>query len=323
MAVNTKALETYDSKTIREELADAENMISPTETPFLSSIAKKSSCSNTKSEWPVVELGAVDPNNAVPEGEDAPAIDDPVVALRMVNYTQILDKVVKVSDTSQRVDGAAKVEKLAKQISYKLKELKRDKETILLANAAAVPGAGVGATTRKMAGFEAFIITNASRGATGAAPTLSGTTDGYPNAAHTPGTTRALTEDILNTVMQSVWQQGGNVKYAIVGPANKRLISKTFNGTATKYKDQDDKKIISAIDYYESDFGTIEIVADRFSNPASVLLIDPEHVSICELQPTRQIELARTGHTENRLIQSEMTLEVNNQKAHGIITATV
>jgi hypothetical protein len=265
----------------------------------------------------------VDPNNAVPEGEDAPAIDAAVVALRMQNYTQILDKVVKVSDTSQRVDGAAKVEKLAKQISYKLKELKRDKETILLANAAAVPGAGVGATTRKMAGFEAFIITNASRGATGAAPTLSGTTDGYPNAAHTPGTTRALTEDILNTVMQSVWQQGGNVKYAIVGPANKRLISKTFNGTATKFKDQDDKKIISAIDYYESDFGTIEIVADRFSNPASVLLIDPEHVSICELQPTRQIELARTGHTENRLIQSEMTLEVSNQKGHGIVTATV
>lgn len=323
MAVNTKALETYDSKTIREELADAENMISPTETPFLSSIARKSSCSNTKYEWPVVELGAVDPNNAVPEGEDAPSIDDPVVALRMQNYTQILDKVVKVSDTSQRVDGAASVEKLAKQISYKLKELKRDKETILLANAAAVPGAGVGATTRKMAGFEAFIITNASRGASGAAPTLSGTTDGYPNAAHTPGTTRALTEDILNTVMQSVWQQGGNVKYAIVGPANKRLISKTFNGTATKYKDQDDKKIISAIDYYESDFGTIEIVADRFSNPASVLLIDPEYVSICELQPTRQIELARTGHTENRLIQSEMTLEVSNQKAHGIVTATV
>jgi len=323
MAVSSAALETYDSKTIREELADAENMISPTETPFLSSIAKKSSCSNTKYEWPVVELGAVDPNNAVPEGEDAPAIDAAVVALRMQNYTQILDKVVKVSDTSQRVDGAAKVEKLAKQISYKLKELKRDKETIFLANVVAVPGAAVGATTRKVAGLEAWLITNASRGATGAAPTLSGTTDGYPNAAHTPGTTRALTEDILNTVMQSVWQQGGNVKYAIVGPANKRLISKTFNGTATKFKDQDDKKIISAIDYYESDFGTIEIVADRFSNPASVLLIDPEHVSICELQPTRQIELARTGHTENRLIQSEMTLEVSNQKGHGIVTATV
>ena len=323
MAVSSAALETYDSKTIREDLTDAENMISPTETPFISSIAGKASATNTKHEWPVVELGAVDASNAVAEGEDAPAVDAAVLALRMANYSQIMDKVVKVTDTSQRVDGAAKVEKLAKQISYKLKELKRDKETIFLANAVAVPGAAVGATTRKAAGLEAWLITNASRGSGGAAPTLSGTTDGYPNAAHTPGTTRALTEDILNTVMQSVWQQGGNVKYAIVGPANKRLISKTFNGTATKFKDQDDKKIISAIDYYESDFGTIEIVADRFSNPASVLLIDPEFVKIVDLQPTRQLELARTGHTENRLIQYEGTLEVGNQKSCGIVTATV
>ena len=199
MAVNSAALETYDSKTIREDLTDAENMISPTETPFISSIAGKASATNTKFEWPVVELGAVDASNAVPEGEDAPSIDAPVVALRMANYTQIMDKVVKVTDTSQRVDGAAKVEKLAKQISYKLKELKRDKETIFLANAVAVPGAAVGATTRKAAGLEAWLITNASRGSGGAAPTLSGTTDGYPNAAHTPGTSRTITEDMLKS----------------------------------------------------------------------------------------------------------------------------
>lgn len=321
MAVNSSALETYDSKTIREDLTDAENMISPTETPFISSIAGKGSCSNTKHEWPVVELGAVDANNAVPEGEDAPAPDAPVVALRMANYTQIMDKVVKVTDTSQRVNGAANVEKIAKQISYKLKELKRDKETIMLANVAANPGAAVGATTRKLAGFEAFIITNASRGASGAAPTLSGTTDGYPNAAHTPGTTRTLTEDMLNSTVQSCWTNGGEVRYGIVGPAVKRLISKTFNGYATKYKDADAKRLVNAVDFYESEFGVIEIIPDRFSNAASMLLIDPEYVKICDLQPTRQLELARTGHTENRLIQYEGTLEVGNQKAHGIISA--
>ena len=322
MAVNSAALETYDSKTIREDLTDAENMISPTETPFISSIAGKGTAANTKFEWPVVELGSVDANNAVPEGEDAPSIDSPVVALRMINYTQIMDKVVKVTDTSQRVDGAAKVEKLAKQISYKLKELKRDKETIFLANSAAVPGAAVGATTRKVAGLEAWIITNASRGAsTGAAPTLSNTTDGYPNAAHVPGTTRTLTEDMLNTVVQSCWTNGGEVKYGIVGPAVKRLISKTFNGYATKYKDADAKRLVNAVDFYESEFGIIEIIPNRFSNAASMILVDPEYVKIVDLQPTRQLELARTGHTENRLIQYEGTLEVGNQKAHGIITA--
>ena len=294
MAVNSAALETYDSKTIREDLTDAENMISPTETPFISSIAGKASATNTKFEWPVVELGAVDASNAVPEGEDAPSIDAPVVALRMANYTQIMDKVVKVTDTSQRVDGAV-----------------------------AVPGAAVGATTRKAAGLEAWLITNASRGSGGAAPTLSGTTDGYPNAAHTPGTSRTITEDMLNTVIQSCWTQGGEVKYGIVGPGVKRTISKTFNGYATKYKDADAKRLVSAVDFYESEFGLIEIIPNRFSNAASMILIDPEFVKIVDLQPTRQLELARTGHTENRLIQYEGTLEVGNQKAHGIITAVV
>ena len=324
MAVSSAALETYDSKTIREDLTDAENMISPTETPFISSIAGKASATNTKFEWPVVELGAVDAANAVAEGEDAPSdANGPTVALRMANYTQIMDKVVKVTDTSQRVDGAAKIEKLAKQISYKMKELKRDKETIFLANAVAVPGAAVGATVRKTAGLEAWLITNASRGSGGAAPTLSGTTDGYPNAAHTPGTARTITEDMLNTVIQSCWTQGGEVKYGIVGPGVKRTISKSFNGYATKYKDADAKRLVSAVDFYESEFGLIEIIPNRFSNAASMILIDPEFVKIVDLQPTRQLELARTGHTENRLIQYEGTLEVGNQKAHGIITAVV
>lgn len=321
MPVSASALETYDSKTIREDLTNAENMISPTETPFISSIAGKASATNTKHEWPVVELGAVDPNNAVAEGEDSPAVDNPVLALRMANYSQIMDKVVKVTDTSQRVDGAASVEKLAKQISYKLRELKRDKEAIFTSNTPANPGAAVGAQVRRTAGFEAWIITNASRGVGGTAPTLSGTTDGYPNAAHSPGTLRTLTEDMLNTVIQSCWSNGGEVKYGIVGPAVKRLISKTFNGYATKYKDADAKRLVNAVDFYESEFGAIQIVPDRFSNSQSMLLIDPEYVKIFDLQPTRQIELARTGHTENRLIQYEGGLEVGNQKAHGIITA--
>jgi hypothetical protein len=322
MAVNAATLQTYDSKTLREDLSDAENMISPTETPFISSIAGKSGkASNTKFEWPLVALAAVDTANKVAEGEDAPAVDAAIVAARRVNYTQIMDKLVKVSDTSQKVDGAANVEKLAKQIAYKLKELKRDKEYRLLANLPAVPGAVDGGTIRETAGFEAFIITNASRGGTGAAPTLSATPDGYPNAAHTPGTPRAITEDILNTVMQACWTTGGEPKYGLVGPSTKRTISKTFNGYATKYKDADDRKLVNAIDVYESDFGQIQIVPDRFSNAASMMLIDPEYVGIKDLQPTKQKELAVTGHSESRLIVWEGGLEVGNEGAHGIITA--
>lgn len=322
MAVNAAALETYDSITLREDLSDAENMISPTETPFISMIAGKGKATKTLHEWPLVELAAASGTNRVAEGEDAPAIDAPTLALRRSNYTQISDKVVKVSDTSQKMDGAASVEKIAKQIAYKLKELKRDKEKMLLDNVKADPGAAAGATVRASAGLPAFIITNASRGAGGLPPTLSGTTNGYPNAIATDGTLRDFTEDHLNSVIQSVWTQGGEPKYCLVSPVNKRVVSTTFDGYATKYKSADDKKIVSAIDVYESDFGQVQIVPDRFQRGRDVFVIDPDYVDYIDLQPTRQFELARTGHTDNRLIQCEYSIEVGNEKSQGIIADT-
>jgi hypothetical protein len=322
MAVAAEALETYDSNTIREDLSDAENMISPTETPFYSMIAGRASASNVQFDWPVVALAGVDATNRVPEGEDAPAVNDPNVALRFSNFTQISDKIVKVSDSSQRVDGAANVEKLAKQISYKLKELKRDCESMLLSHAVGVPGSS--GVARSTAGFGSFLITNTSRGATtGADPGYSGTTEGYPDTAPVGGDARALTETLFNDMMQTVWTSGGEPKYALCDPINKRIISENFDGFATKYKDGDDKKIINAVDIYESDFGEVQIVPDRFMGEIDdVFLIDPDYVKVRDLQPTRQLPLARTGHTENRLIQKEYGLEVSNEAAHGVIADT-
>lgn len=320
-AVAANALETYDSITIREDLSDAENMISPVETPFMSRIAGRTTASNKYHEWPIVELGSVNSSNRVPEGEDAPGVDTPILALRRGNYTQISDKVVKVSDTSQRVDGAANVEKLSKQIAYKLKELKRDKETMLLANVAAVPGAAEGATTRVAAGLSAFSITNDQLGTSGVSPTLSGTTTGYPNAAATNGTLRNFDETMLGNAIQAIWTEGGDPKYVLCSPTNKKTIS-DFTGNATKYKSADDKKIVRSIDVYESDFGQVQVIPDRFSPARDVFVLDPEFIKIAELQPTRQLELARTGHTENRLIQCEYTLEVGNEKAMAVVRDT-
>lgn len=321
MAVEAAALETYDMTTIREDLTDQENMISPTETPFQSMIAGSGKAKSTLHEWPLTELGAVDSANRVAEGEDAPPTDNPVVSSRRSNFTQISDKKVRVSDTSQQIDAAANINDLAKQITYKLRELKRDKETMFLSKA--LGSAGASGTARSSAGLYCFLITNADRGATGTAPTLSGSTAGYPNAAGTAGTGRALTEAIFNSVMQSIWTQGGDVKYALVSAINKRLISTTFTANATRYKDADERNLISAIDIYESDFGKVKIIADRFTLGSAVYMIDPEFVKICTLMATRQIPLARTGHSESRLIQGEYTLEVGNEKACGVVADTL
>lgn len=321
MAVNANTEKTYDVSTIREDLQDAYISISSTETPFQAAIGRKS-VSNTYYEWPVVDLAAPTVNRVL-EGESAPGNDAPTNANRMGNYTSISDKVVEVSDTADSVNGAADIQTVAKQVAFKLKELKRDLEVMLLSNVAA--NAGAAATARVTAGLPAFLTSNVSRGSSGANPTLSGTTSGYPNAAATDGTARALTEQMLKDVIAACWNNGAEPSIVLCGSAVKQKISSTFTGSATKYQDMTDKKkLVAAIDIYVSDFGTLQIVPSRFLETRTVaardvFVLDPSYARMTFLQNVKQRPLARTGHSERRLISVEWGLQVDTEKAHGVI----
>lgn len=321
MAVNANTEKTYDVTTIREDLQDAYIDISSTETPLQAAIGRKS-VSNTYFEWPVVSL-ASPTTNRVLEGEAAPGNDAPTNAVRLGNYTQISDKVVEVSDTADSVNGAADIQTVAKQVAFKLKELKRDMEVMCLSNVAAI--AGNSTTARVTAGLPAFLRTNVSRGVGGANGTLSGTTAGYPNAAATDGTPRALTEQMLKDVIASCWNNGAEPSIVLCGSAVKQKISSTFTGSATKYQDMTDKKkLVAAIDIYVSDFGTLQIVPSRFLETRTVaardvFVLDPNYARMTFLQNVKQRPLARTGHAERRLISVEYGLQVDTEAAHGII----
>jgi hypothetical protein len=329
MAVAAKTFETYQNSLIFEDLQNAYSMLSPTECPFQMAVGS-GTCDATNYEWPVVELNAVDPTNRVIEGEDAPATDDPTNGVRLANFTQISDKKIIVSHTSEAVSAAAdNLQKIAKQMTFKMKELKRDKEVMFLQNIAA--SAGASGTARTAAGFPAFLRTNTIFAAGGADPTLSGITEGYPDAAATDGTApEGFTEDQFNDAIQMAWENGGDPTLVLVNANNKRIISETFVGNATRYKDTVDQKVINSIDFYESDFGTLTIVPTRFMLPADgvggtnfmVLGIDPEFVHILYLEALQEAPLAKTGHNNKRLMWTEYTLQVDNEAAHFIIRDT-
>jgi len=317
MGVTANTNETYDVSTIREDLQDALISISPTETPFMTSIGRRS-VKNTYFEWPVVELAAPDTGNVVIEGDATPGNDAPTNASRLANYTQISDKVVEVSDTADTVNGAGDAQTVAKQIAYKLKELKRDMEQMLVGhNNAAVAGAS--GTARETASLSAFLRTNVDRGAGGANGTLSGTTEGFPNAAATDGTLRALTETMLKDVIASCWDEGAEPAMVLCGSGVKQKISSTFTGSATRYRDISDKKVVASIDVYVSDFGDLQIVPSRFIRSRDVFVLDPSMARVAYLQNTKQKPLARTGHSDRTLISVEYGLQVDTETAHGVI----
>lgn len=316
MGVSANTNETYDVSTIREDLQDALISISPTDTPFMTAIGRKN-VDNTYFEWGVVSLAAADGSNRVIEGESAPGNDAATNAVRQANYTQISDKVVEVSDTANAVNGAGNAQTTAKQVAYKLKELKRDMETMLTANVAA--SAGASGTARQTAGLPAFLRTNADRGTSGADGTTSGSgVSGYVDAAATDGTKRDVTEALLKSVIASCWDEGAEPSLVLCGSSQKQTIS-TFTGNATKYKDITDKTLSAAIDVYVSDFGELTIVPSRFSRSRDVLVLDPNYARVAYLKPTSQKELARTGHSERRLISVEYGLQVDNEAAHGVV----
>ena len=334
MAVNANTLETYDNGVIREDLQEAYTMISPEETPFQQAV-RTEGASNTLFEWPVVELAATDSSNRVAEGEASPGNDAGTFALRFSNYTQISDKVAEVSHTSQAVDAAANnVQRLSEQITIKMKEMKRDKEVMLLANVAA--SAGSSGTARQTAGLPAWLSTNTVFETAGADPTLSGTTEGFPNAAATAasegtGASALFTEANLNTIIEEIWTEGGNPTLIMVNSGNKRRVSENFTGNATRYKDTMDKAVVNAIDVYDSDFGELTIVPNRFqptNNPGgnddsyNVFVLDPEYAAIAYLDEVQQKPLAETGHSMRTLVWCEYGLQIDNEKAHGIIRDT-
>lgn len=316
MAQPTNTDSTYKNTTIREDLEDFVYKISPLETPVMQSIGRKGNFDNTYHEWPIVELAAADDTNKNIEGDDA-TNDAPTTATRRGNYTQIMDKVAQVSTTNERVRGAGNVQRMSKQVLFKTQEIKRDMEKRLVSARIAVAGSDT--VARETAGISAFMQTNVSRGATGANGTLSGTTAGFPNVAETVGTARVLTEAMLKTVIQGAWTEGGNPTHAFTTGTQKVNIS-AFTGNATRFKKAEDKKLVAAIDVYESDFGQLQIVPDRFFGTQRILVLDSEYVEVGWLEPMRNVPLAKTGLSTRRQVYCEWGVIVGNEKAHGMVT---
>lgn len=305
------------SGAMREDLTDIIYNISPTATPFMSNIGREE-CESTFHEWQTDTLDAADGTNARVEGADASDTSF-TKANRVGNYTQISDKVINVTGTTGAVDMAGMKTLEAYLLAKRGRELKRDMEKILLTNQAAVVGNS--STARKLAGFPAWIKTNVvANGAT--APTLSGTTDGYPNAAWTNLTSPvAFTEAMLKTALQSLWTNGGEARMAMCGPVNKVKFS-AFSGIALNRVEVSAPKqtfILGAADVYVSDFGNLDIVPSRFTNETFVHLIDPEYAKIAYLRPFQRNPLAKTGDSRRTQMLVEYSLVVNTEKAHATI----
>jgi len=306
MAIVANTFLTFSAIGNREDLADAIYNISPTDTPFMGRIGK-TKASAVLHEWQTDALAAA-AANAQLEGDDHTSFAAVTPTVRIGNRCQISSKDTIVSGTQDAVNKAGRKKEMVYQLLLRSRELKRDMEFVLTNNQAPVTGNST--TARQLRPLCSWYATNDNRGATGA--------DGTSSTAATDGTQRALTEDLVKNVLQLCWTAGGEPDLLMPGAFNKTVIS-GFTGNQTKIQDTSDKKLVSSIDVYVSDFGTHRVVANRFSRSRDLHVLDTDMWAVAYLRPMETVDLAKTGDATKGLIQVEYTLEARNEAASGIV----
>ena len=315
MAQPANTFDSYDAKGIREDLEDVIYDISPEETPFYSACAKVKA-TNTFHEWQTDALRASADNKHV-EGDET-AAEARVATTRLGNYTQIFKNAVSVPDTDDGLNKAGRAKEMAYNTLKIAKEQKLDIEKALFSNNARV--AGNATTARELAGAPVWMITNTVDGANQGADATGDGTD-----ARTDETTAltAFTQAKFDTVMQSIWEQGGkpDVCYLAAFQMNKALgftgmnnqrstIGASVGGT---------NAVINAVDVYVTPWGTIEFTPTRENRVRDIFIMQNDMWSVGVLRPTRNTELAKTGDNSRRQVITELTLVCKNEKASGMI----
>jgi hypothetical protein len=293
----------------REDLTDIIYRISPTQTPVLN-LASKTKATATTHEWQTQDLAAASGSNEAAEGADA---SDKTVTptVRLTNRTQISTKAVYVSGTQMSgVNPAGRKDELGYQVSLASLELKRDMETALTQNDLSVGGA-----TRRSRGLRGWVVDNVNRNG---GTLASYTANGGLGSAYTPGTQRAFVESQVKDVLQQIFTAGGMPDTIMLPPAAKQTFS-GFTGNATRMDKSEDSKLYAAVDFYVSDFGTIEAVPNRFMATRDVFILQSDKLAVAYMRPFQTKELAATGDAEKRELIVEWTLECRAPKAHGAI----
>ena len=218
---------------------------------------------------------------------------------RGLNVMHIIDVAYDVTDSEQATDRYGSPEdRVAYETDKALKDWANFAEVALLRSTII---SGTGSTARQMAGLKSSLsITTTSSGV-------------------------SLSETRLNDYMANVWEAGANIDLILAPMALKRRIS-GFTAGGTKFYNQDDKRLVTPIEIYESDASSkpIKLVAHRFVKMSGdsgndIIGIEMDHFATAWLREPKVRPLAKTGDSERRQVIGEFTLEVRNPEA-GFIT---
>lgn len=295
----------YDDGSIKESVLNLIVNLSVTETQLYTGL-QKSKAISTYHEW--IEDGFTKATSVSVTNEGAAwgaaSNTDPV---RAGNYTQIITDVFQVTGTTEATDHYGMGSRVGHESVKSMENWKNKVEYSLIHGA--INAGTAGTPNRQMGGIREWLVN-----ADGTTHVSGVTLDTYDDNG---AVAVELTETLFNTYLQRVWNQGGEVDAAYVGGLLKRKIS-TFTAGNERQIQAKDKRLVSAVDVYESDFGIVKIFKHRYvetpteeglANRRVLMLLQEDTWGVAHLRSPEVKDTANDGDYVKKVVIGELTLE--------------
>jgi hypothetical protein len=290
----------YTDSSVREDLLDVITNLTPTETQLMTGL-QTTTAKSVRHEWLKDTLEAAKFNSYIEGAAASYAVTDPT---RLINYCQIIRQGYSVTDTQEALDHAGISDRKAYEASKAMKCWKNDAEFSILLNSL---NCGSASVARTMNGIYQWVA--------------------LTNATNQSGI--SMTEANLLDYLARCWSQGTEVDEVYVGAVLKRRID-GFTAGSTKTVPAADKRLVNAVDVYESSYAPIvKIFLHRYVNSAAgtaaianagnIIGIDASLYAVSYLRKPIMRDIARVGDSEEGEIVGELTLEDRSNGLGGFI----
>jgi len=314
-------MQTYDLKGLKLSFANWISNLSPTDTPFVSMTGKES-VDQVKFQWQIDRLSKA-AENAVVEGSVAAEATHTATIVKE-NFTQILRKAVRVTDSAKTTGLYGRSNELSYQMEKAGTEIKRDLEHMFLHNG---KGALASKTTvRTTSGFKALVGEGDASGTANAIklPGMARDPDtGAIVVAESAGADELSREDIFNMTYQ-LYLSGAKVDTMMIHPKFMYQVSELVQGFETgnsfrMFKNLDDKFnqfVSSLVDPLGQ---KIKVIPNRFMPEGAVYFFSSKDWTQMVFRSPERTQLSKTGSNEKWMIEMEVGLRHRNPYASGII----
>lgn len=284
------------------DLTEEIKLVSPTDTPLTTMLMARGQVEKATDitvTWRERELNT-NRGTLKLEGADAGEV---ITSTRgsLNNVCQIIEKVTQVSGTARALKPKGIGDTFDAEVQDRLIETKRDLEWYFLNGVKTLESDG---TPRQMAGLMNLVNAN--------------------NVVTTAG---ALGENHILDALQKMWDKGAQGEYfAFVNATQKRAINAIAKAEGNVRWVMDNGSVANkygiAVSQIVTDFGTVNLVLDRYMENNGILIVDMDEVRISELRPTFYEDLPKAGDYFKGHIINESTIKLLNSYAGAKILVT-